>query len=199
MIDLSVMFMLVEDKVPFHYQWFPADVGPFNPRALQAINYDHGKGHPQETPQEEHHILDLKNTRGCSFYRVSSGSDKVAISRKEFKCWAYWCRTKHRKSPSGDVYLLFQNAQYADNSPTSIHMEDIQSSDHVPDDSTVLDVDSLPDYSSDDEEGSTELEIQETLPPGVMPGVTTTALSQSEVDAADAFLSALKGVTITSQ
>jgi hypothetical protein len=198
-IDTSVMLMLVEDKVPFHYQWFPADVGPFNPRALQAIDYDLGKGHPEETPQEEHHILDLKNTRGCSFYRVSSGGDKVAISRKEFRRWAYWCRTKHRKLPSGDVYLLFQNAEYADDSPTSIDMEDIRSSDHVPDDSTVLDVDLLPDYSSDDEEEPTELEIQEMLPSGVTPGVTTTALSQSEVDAADAFLSALKGVTITSQ
>ncbi|KAG2062795.1 hypothetical protein BDR04DRAFT_1123702 [Suillus decipiens] len=31
MIASSVMLMLIEDKVPFHYQWFPADVGPFNP------------------------------------------------------------------------------------------------------------------------------------------------------------------------
>ncbi|KAG1760628.1 hypothetical protein EDD22DRAFT_954784 [Suillus occidentalis] len=198
-IDLSVMFMLIEDKVPFHYQWFPADVGPFNPRELKAINYDLRESRPEEAPQEEHHIVDLSNTRGCSFYRVSSGGERVAITRKAFKRWAFWCRTKHRKSPSGDVYLLFQDAPHADDSLTPIDMEDIQSSDHNPDDSTVLGMDSLPDYSSDDEGESTELEVQEMLPPGVTPGVTTTALSQSEVDAADAFLSALKGVTITSQ
>jgi hypothetical protein len=199
-IDLSVMFMLIEDKVPFHYQWFPADVGPFNPRELKAINYDLRESRPEEAPQEEHHIVDLSNTRGCSFYRVSSGGERVAITRKAFKRWAFWCRTKHRKSPSGDVYLLFQDAPHADDSLTPIDMEDIQSSDHNPDDSTVLGMDSLPDYSSDDEGESTELEVQEMLPPVVTPGVTITALSQSEFDAADAFLSALKGIaTVTIQ
>ncbi|KAG2740606.1 hypothetical protein P692DRAFT_20880896, partial [Suillus brevipes Sb2] len=181
---------------PFHYQWFPADVGPFNPRELKAINYDLRESRPEEVPQEEHHIVDLSNTRGCSFYRVSSSGERVAITRKAFKCWAFWCRTKHRKSPSGDVYLVFQDAPHADDSLTPIDMEDIQSSDHNPDNSTVLGMDSLPDYSSDDEGESTELEVQEMLPPVVTPGVTITALSQSEFDTADAFLSALKEDTI---
>ncbi|KAG2046117.1 hypothetical protein BDR06DRAFT_977712 [Suillus hirtellus] len=87
--------------------------------------------------------------------------------------------TKHRKLPSGDVYLLFQDAPHADNSLTPIDMEDIQSSNHNPDDSTVLGMDLLPDYSSDDEGELTELEVQEMLPPVVTPGVTITVLSQT--------------------
>lgn len=190
-VELSEMMMLIEDKVPLHYQWFPTDVGPFNPRALKASDYDLCK----ETTQEEHFILHLSNAR--TFYRVSSGGDKVAISKREFRRWAYWCTTKHLKLPSGDVYLLFQDVQHTDSGPddlTLVDMEDIQPTDSVPDGPTVVNVDELSDYSSDDEGETTELETQKTFPAGVTLGIATAALSQSELDAADAFLSVLRGV-----
>ncbi|KAG1804563.1 hypothetical protein EV424DRAFT_1544593 [Suillus variegatus] len=105
-----------------------------------------------------------------------------------------------QKSPSGDEYLLFQDVQHAGDDLTLIDMEDIQHSDPSPDGPAVVDVDELSDYSSDDEGESTEVETQEMLPLGVTLGVTTTALSQSELDTADNFLSTLKGVmTVTMQ
>ncbi|KAG1804564.1 hypothetical protein EV424DRAFT_1544594 [Suillus variegatus] len=60
--DLSDMIMLIEDNISLHYQWFPADVGPFNPRGLNASTYDLGK----ETTKEQHYTIDLSNI--CAFY-----------------------------------------------------------------------------------------------------------------------------------
>lgn len=60
--DLLDMIMLIEDNIPLHYQWFPADVGPFNPRGLNASAYDLGK----ETTKEQHYTIDLSNI--CAFY-----------------------------------------------------------------------------------------------------------------------------------
>ncbi|KAG1905612.1 uncharacterized protein F5891DRAFT_1182676 [Suillus fuscotomentosus] len=91
-VELSEMIMLVEDKVPLHYQWFPMD-----------------------------------------------------------------------------------DMQHADDGLT-IDVEDIQHSDPDPDSPTVIDVDTLSDYSSDDEWEPTELGVQEMSLSGVMLGVATTAL-----------------------
>ncbi|KAG1829811.1 hypothetical protein EV424DRAFT_1343969 [Suillus variegatus] len=182
--DLLDMIMLIEDNIPLHYQWFPADVGPFNPRGLNASAYDLGK----ETTKEQHYTIDF------------TGGVKVAISRREFRHWAYWCTTMHQKSPLGDEYLLFQDVQHAGDDFTLIDMEDIQHSDPSPDGPAVVDVDKSSDYSSDDKGESMEVKTQEMPLLGVTLGITTTALSQSKLDAADNFLSTLKGVmTVTMQ
>ncbi|KAG1790127.1 uncharacterized protein HD556DRAFT_1310911 [Suillus plorans] len=172
-VELSEMIMLIEDKVPLHYQWFPMDVSPFNPRSLKASDYDN---HSEEITWEKHFILDLSNV--LTFYRVSSGGNKVAISRREFRHWAYWCPTMRQKLPSGVSYLLFQDVQHTDDGLT-IDVEDIQHSDPDPDSPTVIDVDALSDYSSDDEWEPMELGAQEMSLSGVTLGVATTALSQT--------------------
>lgn len=96
--------------------------------------------------------------------------------------------------------MLFQDVQHAGDDFTLIDMEDIQHSDPSPDGPAVVDVDESSDYSSDDKGESTEVKTQEMPLLGVTLGITTTALSQSKLDAADNFLSTLKGVmTVTMQ
>ncbi|KAG2125166.1 hypothetical protein DEU56DRAFT_759408 [Suillus clintonianus] len=39
-LHFKELWMLIEHQVPMHYQWFPTDTGPFDPKVLKASDYN---------------------------------------------------------------------------------------------------------------------------------------------------------------
>ncbi|KAG2354420.1 hypothetical protein BDR07DRAFT_1494635 [Suillus spraguei] len=109
-LEFEELVMLIEHRVPIHYQWFLTDTGPFDPRTLKANDYDELRSPSRQSPPpEEHRVVALPALGEGTFYRVSSNGDRTIISRKEYRRWAYWCQTKREQLSSGEVFLLFQD------------------------------------------------------------------------------------------
>lgn len=57
---------LLNDQVPVHYQWFPTDIGPFDPRTLKAEDYDNlnrEKHQTQERNLKDEKLINLAKWR----------------------------------------------------------------------------------------------------------------------------------------
>ncbi|KAG1804560.1 hypothetical protein EV424DRAFT_1351261 [Suillus variegatus] len=84
---------LLNDQVPVHYQWFPTDIGPFDPRTLKAEDYDNLNREKHQT--QERNLKDEKQetnkpgqvakiVKGQAwFYKMSQKGKKTSISREE--------------------------------------------------------------------------------------------------------------------
>ncbi|KAG1748860.1 uncharacterized protein EDB91DRAFT_1078998 [Suillus paluster] len=70
---------------------------------------EHRKTKLRVSLPEEHRLIALPDLREGTFYRVSSSGDRTVISRREFKRWAHWCKTKREQLPSAHHTEFSQN------------------------------------------------------------------------------------------
>jgi hypothetical protein len=86
------------------------DTGPFDLKMLSASDYNELRRQNCECPLlEEHYVIALPAVGEGTFYRVSSNGDRTVISRREYRHLAHWCKVKCEQSPSGKIFLLFQD------------------------------------------------------------------------------------------
>lgn len=170
------LYMLIEHRVPIHYQWFPTDVGPFDPKWLKAKDYDElRRPRDKSFSPEEHQVITLPAAGKGTFYRVSSSGERTEVSRKEYKRWAFWCATKSEQSPSGEIFLVFQDI----------------SDDNAEVDVIDVDLAAVNTEVSQDEGESSSAHIEELEPDHGAHETSPTALSQEELDLAAGFLNDL--------
>jgi hypothetical protein len=79
---------LLNDQVPVHYQWFPTDVGPFDPRTLKAEDYDDLNRERYQTQERERdqtaERLDLLTGEVCTVFKDDDDDEEAsgaAVSR----------------------------------------------------------------------------------------------------------------------
>jgi hypothetical protein len=108
-------------------------------------------------------------------YRVSSSGERTEISRKEYKCWAFWYTTKSEQSLSGEIFVVFQDI--SDNN-TEVNIIDV-------------DLAAVNTKVSQDEGESSSAHIKELEPDHSTHETSPTALSQKELDLAVGFLNNL--------
>jgi hypothetical protein len=112
---------LLRDQVPLHYQWFPTDIGPLDPRTLKATDYDdfnREKHQTRDTKIDEKQHGEIKKpgraakvVKGkAQYYRMSNkGRNKTLISRAEYKRLSQSCHAERLNLPTGEVCTIFED------------------------------------------------------------------------------------------
>ncbi|KAG2046468.1 hypothetical protein BDR06DRAFT_1014721 [Suillus hirtellus] len=114
---------LLRDQVPVHYQWFPTDIGPLDPRTLKATDYDDFNRetyHTREMKTDEKQHGEIKKPGQAAkvvkgealFYKMSKkGRNKTLISRAEYNRISQSCHVVRLNLLTGEVCTVFEDEQ----------------------------------------------------------------------------------------
>ncbi|KAG1743580.1 uncharacterized protein EDB91DRAFT_1080983 [Suillus paluster] len=120
---VSELYDLISHDVPIHYQWFPADAGPFDPRALRANDYDFIQN-IRRTQVEWQWSTAAQSANSMDPPAVPPPAQKKAkyfkasrrfktdtweeISKNAYKELSNWCAAECVKLPTRDVFVTYE-------------------------------------------------------------------------------------------
>lgn len=122
-ISAAELYCLLSRGVAVHYQWFPTDAGPFDPKALRAQNYDflqklRQNQHEWQWPAGAPSASSTSSpavpppARQKAKYFKASGRSKTdkweEISKNAYKELSNWCAAEHLKLSTRDVYVAYE-------------------------------------------------------------------------------------------
>ncbi|KAG1883314.1 hypothetical protein F4604DRAFT_1920517 [Suillus subluteus] len=122
-ISTAELYCLLSCGIAVHYQWFPTDAGPFDPKALRAQNYDflqklRQNQHKWQRPAGAPSASSTSSpavpppARQKAKYFKASGRSKTdkweEISKNAYKELSNWCAAEHLKLSTRDVYVAYE-------------------------------------------------------------------------------------------
>ncbi|KAG2354417.1 hypothetical protein BDR07DRAFT_1382270 [Suillus spraguei] len=121
--SVSELHDLISCGVPVHYQWFPNDGGPFDPRALGASDYNFLQKIRQNQPEWQRSTTAQSANptdsptvpppaqKKAKYFKASGrfNTDKwEEISKNAYKELSKWCAAERVKLPTREVFVAYE-------------------------------------------------------------------------------------------